>query len=294
MFFKVINELRFKGALKLLQVYENAGEIKDLLKIYPTFADDLLDAGVVFSRVEETAEDGTKIKKLLVSYKETEIAKGDINEVAKKLDPFKKYGSGEKLENALEILNNKTILLSTIIKNSDDLISFLSKIDNSFIIEDLEKVGINVLFRGTTKTGSTIFKGLKNTQSYGFSTSTDPLRAIIFRVESSSKGGRQGILQIFIPNKMKGVYLTAPNRRVHYELEVILNSNSKKLEQYAIKEISIQKAREFANKYFKLNGEMEIPSKINNERISRELMENILPKTTPENSYKFYQELIKL
>lgn len=64
--------------------------------------------------------------------------------------------------------------------------------------------------------------------------------------------------------------------------------------QYVVKEIPIQKARAFANDYFKLSGEFEIPSKINNQRSSRELIENILLKTSLEDSYKFYQELIKL
>jgi hypothetical protein len=51
----------------------------------------------------------------------------------------------------------------------------------------LKEKGINVLFRGTTrsKIDNSLYLGNTNTQIYGLSTSTDSIKATIFSIESS-------------------------------------------------------------------------------------------------------------
>jgi hypothetical protein len=58
----------------------------------------------------------------------------------------------------------------------EELVVFLDKVDESFLATDLEKVGIEVLFRGTTRNSQgALFPGNANSIANGASTSTDPI-----------------------------------------------------------------------------------------------------------------------
>lgn len=85
--------------------------------------------------------------------------------------------------------------------------------------------------------------------------------------------------------------LQVPNRRFHFELEVILQSSVKDFSKMIVKEIPIEQARTLANRFFKLAE--PIPKRIG-ENDAFELIETIYPKSTLEQSHQFYLELIKI
>ncbi len=129
------------------------------------------------------------------------------------------------------------ILSGRKIKTVEELIVFLEKVDQNVMAEDLEKVGIQALFRGTTKSiNGEVFTGNLNSIEYGASTSTDPIRAIIFGIESSSKPGTKGVLQVYVPKNLKGLNLQSANQyRFDLELEVIVNTSPENLSTFAVK-----------------------------------------------------------
>ncbi|NOQ75552.1 MAG: hypothetical protein GQ574_26315 [Crocinitomix sp.] len=174
------------------------------------------------------------------------------------------------------------------------LISFLNRINKNMTISDLTDFGIKVLFRGTTTNpDGSIYIGNPNSQANGLSTSTDPLRAIIFAIESATKQNKKGIIQVLITDRLPKFKLNSPNHFSHYELEVVLNIRASELSAHVVKEIPVEKVRELANKFFKLPE--SLPTRLNVETSeSRWLMRDVLPKSTLEDSYKFYEELIKL
>ena len=179
------------------------------------------------------------------------------------------------------------------IKTKEELIKFLDNIDESYKAIYLDQVGIKILFRGTNKNlDNVVFPGNKSSQTKGMSTSTDPLRAIVFGIESATISGNKGILQLVLTRNLTDIKLSAPNRRVHYELEVVVKTDANNLSNLAVKEVPIEDARRLANDYFDLPE--PIPSKIFDETRSRELMEEILPILDLKESIKFYEELIKL
>lgn len=230
--------------------------------------------------------DGRIVEKYQLIYKDALIAEGaTTKELREAINPF--FGKGSKV--LIEVLDGIVQRVRI-----EELIKFLSKIDETTRAIDLEKFGIKALFRGTTKNADgIIYKGNTNSQLYGLSTSTDPLRAIVFAIEGASKEGRNGILQLILPSKLSKFKFQLPNRMVHYELEVIINAGVDDLSKFVVKEIPIDTARDLANKFFKLPENS--PTKLIEEtRESRFLMEEVLPKTSLTESFEFYQELMKL
>lgn len=177
------------------------------------------------------------------------------------------------------------------IKTIDELILFLDKVDESVLATDLEKVGIEVLFRGTTRNvQGELFAGNTNSILNGTSTSTDPIRAVIFGIESSSKPGTKGVLQIYVPKDLKGLNLLAPNRRINIELEVIVNTSPENLSNFTMKEIPIEEARKLVNEMYGV----DIPKTITNNTFpNSEFLLKETKKLTPKESLQFYNKIIK-
>jgi hypothetical protein len=220
------------------------------------------------------------------------LASSTRDEVRVVIERLSKYGVDTKkmLE---EIAAIKSLLKP--LKNIDELVNLLGKINEYVRAQELEQAGVKVLFRGTTRDiNGLLHTGNTNAIQHGISTSTDPLRAIVFAVESASKGGRKGVIQIALPKDLTGVFLQVPNRRVHFELEVVLQISTNNFVKIAVKEIPVEQARQLANRFFNLSGESEIPISITDREYARELIETFLPKLTPDQAYQFYIELIKL
>lgn len=183
------------------------------------------------------------------------------------------------------------ILTGRKIKTVEELIEFLGKVDQNVMAEDLEKVGIQALFRGTTRSvNGELFSGNINSIEYGASTSTDPIRAVIFGIESSSKPGTKAVLQVYLPKDLKGLNLQSANYRFEKELEIIINTSPENLSNFAVKEIPIEEARNLVNKLYGL----EIPSKITQDGFPNSLflLENT-KKLTPKEALEFYKKAIK-
>lgn len=184
------------------------------------------------------------------------------------------------------------ILSGRKIKTVEELIEFLGKVDQNVMAIDLEKIGIQALFRGTTKSiNGEIFTGNLNSIEYGASTSTDPIRAIIFGIESSSKPGTKGVLQVYVPKNLKGLNLQSANQyRFDLELEVIVNTSPENLSTFAVKEIPIEDARKLLNELYGL----DIPAKITKDGFPNSLflLENT-KKLTPKEALEFYKKAIK-
>lgn len=177
------------------------------------------------------------------------------------------------------------------IKTVEELIEFLEKVDQNVMAEDLEKVGIEALFRGTTRyTDGELFIGNLNSIENGASTSTDPIRAVIFGIESSSKPGTKGVLQIYVPKNLKGLNLQSANQyRFDLELEVIVNTSPENLSNFVVKEIPIEDARKLVEEVYGIS----LDTKITSQDYSRYILENT-KKLTPKEALEFYKKAIKL
>jgi len=183
------------------------------------------------------------------------------------------------------------ILSGRKIKTVEELIEFLGKVDQNVKAEDLEKVGIEVLFRGTTRNArGELFVGNANSIEYGASTSTDPIRAVIFGIESSSKPGTKGVLQVYVPKDLKGLNLQSANQyRFDLELEVIVNTSPESLSNFAVKEIPIENARKLVEEVYGIS----LDTRITSQDYSRYILENT-KKLTPKEALEFYKKAIKL
>ncbi|WP_426481204.1 hypothetical protein [Chryseobacterium sp. R2ACT005] len=207
-----------------------------------------------------------------------------LNNIAAGLLP--EFGAG--IARGAAILSR--ILSDRKIKTVEELIEFLGKVDQNVMAEDLGKVGIQALFRGTTRSlNGELFTGNINSIEYGASTSTDPIRAVIFGVESSSKPGTKGVLQIYVPKDLRGLNLQAPNRRMGIELEIIINTSPENLSNFTIKEIPIEEARKLVNKLYGV----DIPTSISNQDYSLELLRETRT-LTPKEALEFYRKAIKV
>lgn len=177
------------------------------------------------------------------------------------------------------------------IKTVEELVEFLGKVDQNVMAEDLEKVGIEVLFRGTTRDKyGNLFSGNIASIENGASTSTDPIRAVIFGIEASSKPGAKGVLQIYVPKDLKGLNLQSANQyRFDLELEVIVNTSPKNLSNFAIKEIPIEDARKLVEEVYGIS----LDTRITSQDYSRYILENT-KKLTPKEALDFYYKAIKL
>jgi len=197
----------------------------------------------------------------------------------------------------LTALRGSTLLqLSNLFKGKkittvEELIEFLDKVDESILATDLDKVGIEALFRGTTRNSEDVlFSGNANSIANGASTSTDPIRAVIFGIESSSKPGTKGVLQVYAPKDLKGLNLQVPNHRVSKELEIIINTSPENLSKFVIKEIPIEDARKLIEEVYTIILDTRIDPKSGR---ALELLKET-KKLTPKESLEFYRKVIKL
>jgi hypothetical protein len=177
------------------------------------------------------------------------------------------------------------------IQTVDELIVFLDKIDETVKATELEKYGIQVLFRGTTRNAQgELFSGNANSIANGASTSTDPIRAVIFGVESATEFRQKGFLQIFVPKELEGLNLQSPNFRYDLELEIIIKASPEELSKFAVVEMPIEDARQIVNKLYNKN----IPKSIyiNDFENGKHYLKNI-QKLTPKQSLEFYKQVIK-
>lgn len=156
----------------------------------------------------------------------------------------------------------------------------------------LEAKGIKSFFRGTTRSKSTnaLYEGNTNAQLGvgGMSTSTDPIKSVIFAVESETEFvGTKGVFQMGLPSDLKNIPLSAPNRRVHIELEVIFNTSAENFATASKAELSIENARKVVKEVYGI----DIPSRLSRDEATH-LLETI-EASSLEKSLEFYQKAIK-
>ena len=155
---------------------------------------------------------------------------------------------------------------------------------------EVHEKGIESLFRGTTrsKTDNTLFPGNPNSQAFGISTSTDPIKATIFAIEgATSNGSYKGVVQMGLTGgSLKNITLSAPNYRVAKELEVILNTPAANFSNLAQVEISVDNARKLVKEVYGV----DLPATISRS-YSDELLETIT-ESSLEKAFEFYQKAI--
>ncbi|HEY8936098.1 MAG TPA: hypothetical protein VIM65_12790, partial [Cyclobacteriaceae bacterium] len=125
----------------------------------------------------------------------------------------------------------------------------------------------------------------------GISTSTDPVKATIFAIESASENKDYiGILQIGLPNELRNFKLSPPNYyRYEKELEVIFNIRAEEFEKLSKVEISINDARKLVKEVFNI----DLPASLRQETgESLRLLEE-LPASSLEKSFEFYEKAVK-
>lgn len=175
------------------------------------------------------------------------------------------------------------------IQTVEELIKFLNKIDDTVKATELEQFGIEALFRGTTRNAEgELFIGNAQTVENGASTSTDPIRAVIYGIESATVYKQQGVLQIFATKDLEGLNLLAPNRRVFKELEVVIGTTPDNLSNFAVIEIPIEDARKLVNEVYSVG----LDSKMDRASADLALVEKT--KLTPKEASEFYKKVIKL
>ncbi len=176
------------------------------------------------------------------------------------------------------------------ITTTAELKTFLNTIDETTTIVHLEQRGIKCFFRGTTrsKADNELFPGNTNSQVFGISTSTDPIKATIFSIESAtSNGAYKGVLQIGLPNDLKSIALSAPNYRVAKELEVVLNTPASNFANLSKVEISVENARKVIKEVYGI----DLPSNLTRS-YADELLETI-PESSLDKAFEFYQKAIQ-
>jgi len=123
----------------------------------------------------------------------------------------------------------------------------------------------------------------------GSSTSTDPIRAVIFGIESSSKPRRKGFLQVFVPRDLEGLNLQAPNAyRYDLELEVIIKTSPEELSNFAVVEIPIDDARKMVEEVYGVGLDTRM------DRNTADIWLEETKKLTPKEALEFYKKVIKL
>jgi hypothetical protein len=176
------------------------------------------------------------------------------------------------------------------IETIEELKVFLGDINETTTMLEIHEKGIESLFRGTTrsKTDNSLFPGNPNSQSFGISTSTDPIKATIFAIEgATSNGSYKGVLQMGLTGgDLKNIALTAPNYRVAKELEVILNTPAANFSNLAQIEISVDNARKLVKEVYGI----DLPATISRS-YSDELLETIT-ESSLEKAFEFYQKAV--
>ena len=172
----------------------------------------------------------------------------------------------------------------------EELKVFLGDITETTTMLEVHEKGIESLFRGTTrsKTDNTLFPGNPNSQAFGISTSTDPIKATIFAIEgATSNGSYKGVVQMGLTGgSLKNITLSAPNYRVAKELEVILNTPAANFSNLAQVEISVDNARKLVKEVYGV----DLPATISRS-YSDELLETIT-ESSLEKAFEFYQKAI--
>jgi hypothetical protein len=179
------------------------------------------------------------------------------------------------------------------LKTTEDLIAFLECINETTPMVELEQKGIKALFRGVTrkKTDNSLYPGNPNSIAYGISTSTDPIVATIFAIESATDNPAfKGSVQCGIPKDLPNLVFSYPNRRWDKELEVIINTPANNFATLAKIEISVEDARKLVKEVFG----RDLPSRISSSDVenARYLTETV-PKSSLEKSFEFYVKSIK-
>ncbi len=171
-----------------------------------------------------------------------------------------------------------------------ELKAFLKTIDETTTIAQLEQKGIKSFFRGTTrsKADNTLFPGNPNSQAFGISTSTDPIKATIFSIESATNNSAyKGVLQIGLPNDLKNIALSAPNHRVALELEVVLNTPANNFANLSKVEISVENSRKLIKEVYGV----DLPSKLSRS-YADELLET-MPESSLDKAFEFYKKTLQ-
>ncbi|CAA9202691.1 fibronectin type III domain-containing protein [Flavobacterium collinsii] len=190
----------------------------------------------------------------------------------------------------LKWLNNVGNKTGGKILSVDELKVFLDNVTEATTVADLEAKGIKSFFRGTnrSKLDGSLFPGSTNAQIGGISASTDPIKGTIFSIESATKnGGYKGVLQMGTPNDLKNIILSAPNRRVDIELEVIFKTSAENFSKTTKIEISVENARKLVKDVYGV----DLPSTLTRDEATN-LLEK-LPASSLDKSFEFYQKSIK-
>jgi hypothetical protein len=137
----------------------------------------------------------------------------------------------------------------------------------------------------------TLFPGNPNTISNGISTSTDPVRATIFAIESATDNGAfKGFVQIAIPSDMNTIKLLGPNRRVDKELEIIFSTSSENFSKLSKVELSVEDSKKIVKEIYGI----DLPNRISSKDVENaRYLTEVLPKSSLEQSYQFYQKAIQ-
>jgi hypothetical protein len=210
---------------------------------------------------------------------------GEITVDGQKIEVLVNPDESKLKESVEEILNNAGKITTTA-----ELKAFLNTVDETTTIVQLEQKGIKSFFRGTTrsKADNSLFPGNPNSQAFGISTSTDPIKATIFSIESAtSNGAYKGILQIGLPNDLKNITLSAPNYRVAKELEVVLNTPANNFANLSKVEISVDNARKLVKEVYGV----DLPYNLSRS-YADELLETI-PESSLDKAFEFYQKAIQ-
>ncbi|PXY42533.1 hypothetical protein DMB65_00455 [Flavobacterium cheongpyeongense] len=264
------------------------------------------DSKIFFRGFVYTLQADGKLAKLSTTYKRGRLLEffnlSDKTVTTAELDAFAKAFKEGKIANAeiKEVLNESDDIARAIkfkeannygkITSTDELIAFLDNVNELTTVTQLEEKGIKSFFRGTTrnKIDNSLFPGSTNAQIGGMSASTDPVKSTIFSIESATQyGGSKGVLQMGLPIDLKNITLSAPNRRVDIELEIIFNTSAENFAKTSKIEISVENARKVVKEVFGI----DLPSSLT--RDSADHLLRTLPASSLDKSLEFYQKAIK-
>ncbi|MFA0961110.1 fibronectin type III domain-containing protein [Roseivirga sp. BDSF3-8] len=260
--------------------------------------DDLLSDANILIRLEANPGlieawkvlEETRIDGLASKVDNLEIADDFVKKYPHKLDVFKiTLKEAFDAEGILQSVKKFDEVLA--ISNSNDLIKVLENVTEVNTVMQLEQKGVKSLFRGTTrsKADGFLFPGNTNTQAGGISTSTDPVRATIFAIESTSANQSfRGVIQMGLPKDLGDLKLLAPNNRANIELEAILKISADDFSTLSKVEIAVDDARELVKEVFNI----DLPNNIPDNTVSNELLES-LDVSGLDKSLEFYQKAIK-
>jgi RHS repeat-associated protein len=189
------------------------------------------------------------------------------------------------------LVATKTFEDVTVIKTTNDLKAVLKNVTELNTVGQLEQKGIKAFFRGTTRnaTDGSLYPGNPNSQLEGLPTSTDPVRATIFAIESATENpGFNGVLQIGLPEDLRSLSLASSSRRVEIELEAPIKTSAENFSTLSQIEISVDDARRLVKEVFNI----DLPSRITQESGESLRLLRELEVSSPAKSFEFYQKAI--